>query len=133
MKTAIVVDDDIDTTEVLSEYLELENIRVLGKGYDGKECVGLYQKLKPDLVFLDVMMPHYDGFYALEKIRQLNPDAIVIMITGDMTSVTENRLKMLHTSSIVNKPYDIKKIMEIVEDLFKKRKFSGPLVYEKRV
>lgn len=120
MKTAIVVDDDLDSTDVLCEYLEMENIRVLGKGYDGKECVDLYQKLNPDLVFLDVMMPHYDGFYALEKIRQINPLAILIMITADLTSATENRLKTLHSSAIVYKPYEIKQIMSLVDELFEK-------------
>ena len=122
MKTALIVDDDIDTCDVLSEYLERENIQVLGKAYDGKECVELYQKLKPDLVFSDVMMPHHDGFYVLEKIRQINPNAIVIMVTGDLTAVTENKLEMMNASEIVYKPFDIKKIMIKVNHLFENYK-----------
>jgi len=124
MKTALIVDDDIDTCDVLSEYLERENIQVLGKAYYGKECVELYQKLKPDLVFSDVMMPHYDGFYVLEKIRQINPNAIVIMVTGDLTAVTENKLKMMNASEIVYKPFDIKKIMIKVNHLFENYKLA---------
>ena len=122
MKTALIVDDDIDTCDVLSEYLERENIQVLGKSYYGKECVELYQKLKPDLVFSDVMMPHHDGFYVLEKIRQINPNAIVIMVTGDLTAVTENKLIMMNASEIVYKPFDIKKIMIKVNHLFENYK-----------
>ena len=124
MKTALIVDDDIDTCDVLSEYLERENIQVLGKSYYGKECVELYQKLKPDLVFSDVMMPHHDGFYVLEKIRQINPNAIVIMVTGDLTAVTENKLKMMNASEIVYKPFDIKKIMIKVNHLFENYKLA---------
>jgi|APSaa5957512535_1039671.scaffolds.fasta_scaffold07602_7 two-component system, chemotaxis family, chemotaxis protein CheY len=118
MKTALIVDDDIDTVDVLAEYLEYENIQVVGKAYNGKDCVELYQKSKPDLVFSDVMMPHYDGFYVLEKIRQINPNAIIIMVTGDLTSVTENRLKTLNASEIVYKPFDITKIMILVNHFF---------------
>ena len=118
MKTAIVIDDDIDSVDVLCDYLELEGIQILAKGYDGKECVELYQKLTPDLVFLDVMMPHYDGFYALEKIRKHSSSAILIMVTADLTSMTENRLNMLHASTIVYKPYNMKEIMSKVNDLF---------------
>jgi len=120
MKTAIIVDDDIDTVDVLAEYLEYENIQVIGKMYNGKDGVEAYQKLKPDLVFSDVMMPLYDGFYVLEEVKKLNPNAIVIMVTGDLTAITENRLKMLHASEIIYKPYDIKKIMTLVNQYFEK-------------
>ncbi len=120
MKTAIVIDDDLDSVDVLCEFLELKNIQVLGKGYDGKEAIELYQELLPNLVFLDVMMPNYDGFYALEKIKQINPSSIVIMITADLTDITDSRLKMLHASAIVNKPYDINIIMKTVNELLEK-------------
>lgn len=61
---------------------------MIGAGKDGQEAVELYQKLTPDLVFLDVMMPDYDGLYALENIRKFNPYAPIIMITGDVTEQT---------------------------------------------
>ena len=121
MTTAIVVDDDVDTCEVLTEYLELKGIRVLGNGYDGKEAVDLYQKHNPDLVFLDIMMPHYDGFYGLEKIKQLNPAAYVIVVTGDLTAETFNRLKILNSSAIIYKPFDIDKIMDVVKEVCKEK------------
>ena len=92
MLTSIVIDDDIDTVELFSEYLEIKGIRVVGKGYDGKEAVELYQKLKPDIVFLDIMMPHYDGFYAFEQIKNIDPDAKLIMVTADLTSDTADIL-----------------------------------------
>ena len=121
MTTAIVVDDDRDTCEVLTEYLEFKDIKVLGIGYDGKEAVDLYQKHKPNLVFLDVMMPHYDGFYGLEKIKQLNPAAYVIIITGDLTTETYNRLKSLKSSAVIYKPFDIEKIMDVVKQVSKEK------------
>ena len=119
MTTAIVVDDDFDTCDVLVDYLELKNIQVLASGHDGKEAVNLYQKHNPDLVFLDVMMPQYDGFYGLEKIKQLNPTAIVIIVTGDLTTETYNKLKILKSSAIIYKPFDIEKIMEIIQQVTK--------------
>ena len=77
-RTAIVVDDDHDTVEVFSDLLQILQIRVIGKGYDGRQAVELYQKLRPALVILDVYMPKYDGVYALEKIREINPSAKVM-------------------------------------------------------
>ncbi len=119
MTTSIVVDDDFDTVEVFSEYLELSDINVVGKGYNGKDAVDLYQKLKPDVVFLDVLMPDYDGFYALEKIRKLNPNANVIMVTASLTAQTEDKLKDLNASAIIYKPYDIDNIVETVHRALK--------------
>lgn len=119
MTTSIVVDDDFDTVEVFSEYLELKDIHVVGKGYNGKDAVDLYQKLKPDVVFLDVLMPKYDGFYALEKIRQLNPDSKVIMVTASLTAETEDKLNELNASSIIYKPYDIDEVVKTVKHILK--------------
>jgi len=117
--TSIVVDDDFDTVEVFSEYLELKDIEVVGKAYNGKEAVDLYKALKPDVVFLDVLMPDYDGFYALEKIRQLNRDSKVIMVTASLTAQTEDKLKELNASAIIYKPYDIDNVVETVNRVLK--------------
>lgn len=115
--TAIIIDDDRDTVDVLCEFLQIKGVEIIGKGYDGKEAVDLYKKLKPDVVFLDVMMDGFDGFYALEKIREIQSDAIVVMVTADLTTTTEDRLSELNASAIVYKPYDINEIMQIVNKL----------------
>jgi len=119
LTNAIVIDDDFDTVEVFCEYLELKNIHVLGKGHNGKDAVDLYKKLNPDVVFLDVLMPDYDGFYALEKIRQVNPKAHVIMVTASLTAQTEDKLKELNASAIIFKPYEIDQVLETVNRVLK--------------
>lgn len=115
--SVIVIDDDRDTVSVLSEFLQIKGMKVIGKGHDGMEAVEIYQKLRPDIVFLDVMMERYDGFYALEKIREIQPDAIVIMVTADMTKATHARLSELNASAIINKPYNINEIMHTINKL----------------
>jgi two-component system, chemotaxis family, chemotaxis protein CheY len=109
--TAIVIDDDIDTVSVLSEFLHIKGITVIGKGYDGLEAVEIYKKQRPDVIFLDVMMKDHDGLYTLGKIREFQPDAIVILITADMTADTRKRLMELDASAIIYKPYDINEVL----------------------
>jgi two-component system chemotaxis response regulator CheY len=82
--TAIVVDDDKHTVGVFCEYLKMLNVAILDVAYDGKAAVELYQQTKPDIVFLDLMMPEYDGIFALENIRKIAPDTNVVIITGDL-------------------------------------------------
>jgi len=113
----IVIDDDYNTVEVFTEFLELSKVKVVGKGYDGKDGVNLYKQLKPDIVFMDVMMPDYDGFYALENIKKINPNALVVMITADLTIETEIKLENMKATSVVYKPFDIQQIIEIIDKL----------------
>ncbi len=117
MTSAIIVDDDNNIVKVFEQYLRLNNIDVLGHGNDGKEAVTLYEKLKPDVVLLDVMMPDHDGFYALEKIKEIDPDAKVIAVTADLTADTEKKLQNLKVSEIIYKPYDMNDMMDTIENL----------------
>ncbi len=54
----IVIDDDHDSVRTLSTLLEMKGITVEGKGYDGKDAAELYEKLRPDAVLLDMLMPN---------------------------------------------------------------------------
>lgn len=119
MVKVIVVDDDVDTVEVFCEYLEIKDITVVGRGYNGKTAVELYERFKPDIALLDVMMPEYDGFYGLANIKQINPDAKVIMVTADLTSDTEKKLKSLNASAVIYKPYEIDSVIDTINNVHK--------------
>lgn len=115
-KTAIVIDDDIDTVKIFSEFLEENKIRVLGKGYTGKDAVELYKQIKPDVVFVDVMMPDGSGFYAIRKIRELAPELKIFAVTADSRSATEEKLVHLNTTAIIYKPFDVDKIIQTINN-----------------
>ena len=119
MTSVLVVDDDRDTVEVFCEYLAIKDIKVLGKGYDGRTAVELYKEHKPDVVLLDVMMPDYDGFYGLEQIRKFDPQAKIIMVTADLTSDTEKKLVDLKATAMIYKPYEIDSVIETIEKVNK--------------
>lgn len=117
--TAIIIDDDKDITDVFSEYLQIHGITTLGIGHNGKSAIELYQKTKPDIVFLDVMMSDYDGFYGLEKIKQFDPNARVIMVTADLTQGTHDRLMSLGANMIIHKPFEIEEILMIINRIIR--------------
>ncbi|TBR11586.1 MAG: response regulator [Candidatus Nitrosotenuis sp.] len=114
MITCIVIDDDANTTKVFSDILELIGLRVVGKGYDGNDAVSLYKKHRPNVVFIDIVMPHADGFYALEKIREFDPNAKVVAVTADFTVDVERRLKELSVTAIIRKPFDQNEIRQVL-------------------
>ena len=108
----IVVDDDEDIVFVMSELLEAHGMQVVGKGYNGLEGVELFEKLQPDLILLDLKMPRYDGLYALRKIRERDPIANVIIVSGNVPKNIENELSSLNPTKIMLKPIDIGFLVE---------------------
>ncbi|MGD2107578.1 MAG: response regulator, partial [Nitrosopumilaceae archaeon] len=108
---------DKETVALFSEILSTNNIEVAGKGYNGQEAAFLYQKLKPDVIFLDVIMPVYDGIYGITKIREMNPDAIVIITTNQMTINAQIALNKLRPSAIIKEPIDVDEIIKKVNQL----------------
>lgn len=117
LKTAIVVDDNSDVLSLFVELLELKHFQVLGTGRNGRDAVAQYEKLRPDITFLDVVMPNTDGLYALELIREMDPNAIVIMITTDLSQDTAKRLEDLKATAVVYKPFDINDLVKVVREI----------------
>ena len=110
-KSVIVVDDDEDTVRLFSEFLEENKIQVIGKGYDGKTAVELFQEKKPDCVLIDIMMPNGSGFYAIKKIREINSNAKIIAVTGDGRFTTEQKLEKLGIP-VIYKPFKMNEVIE---------------------
>ena len=115
--SVIVIDDDIDTLEVFSEFLEIKDIRVKARGHDGKQAAELFQKHRPDYVLMDIMMPYYDGFYGIEKIREVDPNAKIIIITADVSAETRKKLNELKPAAVVSKPYEIDDLLDLMDNL----------------
>lgn len=112
MTTVVIVDDEIEITEQFVELFELETVSVVGVGFDGKQAVELCTKYNPDFLIMDLSMPDYDGFYALEKLQ--NSPTKIIVITG---VVEENILQKLHKFSaffVQQKPIAFSEILKIM-------------------
>ncbi|MEW6043709.1 MAG: response regulator [Thermoproteota archaeon] len=119
MVTAAVIDDDKDTVEVFVEYLKLLGVDVVAVGYDGKQASEIYKKYRPDVLFLDMLMPEYDGVYGLQEIRAMNKNAHVVMITADINKDAEERLEGMHPTEIIFKPFDMDKLKTILAKITK--------------
>jgi DNA-binding NarL/FixJ family response regulator len=113
---AIIIDDEVDSAEVFAEFLKLKDIDVAGLGKNGKEGVELYQKHNPDVVFLDLVMPEYDGFYALEEIKKINSDARVVIITAFLTDMMRKKLDNFGVEDVFQKPYSVKEVADSIKE-----------------
>jgi DNA-binding HxlR family transcriptional regulator len=101
----IIIDDNESESMLFQSLLEHHGCHVIGIGHDRNDALRLYQHHKPEVTFIDVCMPEYDGFYAIEKIREINPDAKIVVMTTDTSNETQKRLEKLNVSSILHKPF----------------------------
>lgn len=114
MTNAIVVDDEKDVLDVFCEFLSVKDINVLATGNNGLDAVNLYKRFKPDVVLMDLIMPQYDGFYGLEKIRQYDPNSKVIIFSASLTPEYIKTLREMKASAITQKPYDMDLVVKLI-------------------
>src|SRR5713101_2750403 len=76
----LVVDDSAFMRKVLENIFNAdEQLQVVGHAKDGREAVALAESLKPDIITMDINMPHVDGLQATAQIMTTNPRPIVIV------------------------------------------------------
>ena len=126
--SVIVIDDDEDILELLTEYLLLEDFDVVGRGTDGLQAVNLYTEHTPDFVIMDIAMPTYDGLYGLENIKKLNQNAIVIILTGNGDTSITHKIIQLNPTKILEKPYPVEKLVSLMKSIKNHTQYAEPMV-----
>ena len=82
MANVLVVDDTAFMRMQIKQILVKEGHSMIGEAENGIEAVEQFQKLKPDVVILDITMPKMDGIEALKKIKEIDPDSKVIICSA---------------------------------------------------
>lgn len=82
MKTIMIVDDSIMIRRTLKILFEKQGYKVIAEAANGEEAIEKYKMFRPDLTTMDITMPVLDGISSLEKIRLLDNQANVIMISA---------------------------------------------------
>lgn len=80
--SVLIVDDHSLVRQGLSQILSLEpDLEVVGEAKDGEECLQKVKDLKPDVILLDINMPNVNGIKALRKLKDMNQETKVIILT----------------------------------------------------
>ena len=103
MDKLLLIDDEPDIVRVLSMSLKADGYDVL-TAQSGAEGLAAFEKEKPDIIITDIKMPGMDGIEVLEKIKAIEPNAEVIIITGH--GDIDNAIEALKfgASDYINKP-----------------------------
>jgi len=82
MARILVVDDASFMRQMIREIVEAEGHEVIGEASDGDEAIEEFQRLRPDIVTMDIVMPRCSGIDAVAQIRQLDSGARVVMCSA---------------------------------------------------
>jgi two-component system nitrogen regulation response regulator NtrX len=106
----LVVDDEQGVREALRQLLEYEGYVVALAG-SGPDALGAYTDFKPHLVLLDVKMAGMDGLAVLARLREADPQALVVMISGHGTIATAVEATQLGAHDFLEKPLDTHRVL----------------------
>jgi len=116
-KKGILVVDDAKFSRIQIKRVidEIDNVEVIGEAENGNEAVLLYEKLKPDLITMDLVMPEKGGIQAIEEIIRMDKSAIIIVISAIgqdelMLEATEKGAKEYIVKPF--KPNELRKVLE---------------------
>ncbi|MFB1050414.1 sporulation transcription factor Spo0A [Paraliobacillus sp. JSM ZJ581] len=116
-----LVDDNQELIELMEDYFESQSdIEVIGTAYNGKDGLNLIQEKEPDIVVLDIIMPHIDGLAVLGKLKEMNlhkrPNVIMLTAFGQ-EEVMKNAVN-LGASYFILKPFDLDSLAEQIRQVY---------------
>ena len=114
MANVLIADDEATIRRLLSSI-----IKKLGhtpiEAANGKEAFDKYKNESIDLSFIDIQMPEIDGIDCLERVKQIDPNAVVIIMTGYPSA--ETIIDMINDEgyTYLAKPLNVNKVMDLVQ------------------
>jgi YesN/AraC family two-component response regulator len=114
--TALVVEDEKEANELMvSTFNNFFNS--IDSAMNAEDALDLYRMRRPDIVFIDIILPGMDGLELAKRIRDINPDQIIVIISAsnDMSKISE-AIK-IGVDSFIQKPIDSNKIIDMLKNI----------------
>lgn len=114
----LVVDDNPVNVELLQDLLEDHGFRRVAGLCDPREVLGYCQASPPDLVLLDIRMPHLDGYGVLGQLQEAFGDEgpAVIVLTAQVDDATRDRALSLGVRDFITKPFDQREVLQRIRN-----------------
>lgn len=120
--TILLVDDEPHIRKFVSLILKQLGAPNILEASNGEEALAAYQRENPDLVLLDISMPLMDGLESLRRLKQLDPDCVVVMLTSMVNRQSIDDALALGATSYIRKdtPKDeiARALTEIIQTSF---------------
>lgn len=120
-KKILIVDDSLFMRKVLKDILSREPGWKIMEAESGEKALKQFDKEKPDLVLLDIIMPEgeEEGVIVLKRLRKKDPDVKVIMISAVGQNAVVEECKRRGAGDYITKPFDEKQVLKTVDKYLK--------------
>jgi len=109
----LTVDDEMGIDSFFYEFFTLRNYQVFN-ALSGKEAIEIVKKEKPRIILLDINMRGMDGIETLKKIREIDKDVAIIMVTGVKDEDVVKKAKELGADDYITKPLSLEYLEKVV-------------------
>jgi two-component system, chemotaxis family, chemotaxis protein CheY len=118
MLTILSVDDSALMRSIIKKFISRSGVEFqFIEAFDGKDGVEKYKAKRPDVVFMDIVMPNMNGIEAVKAIRTFDPSAKIIMCTSLKEKVHEDEAAALGVVGYVIKPFSSQQISDVMKKI----------------
>lgn len=130
----LVLDDELDNVTIIEKLLKLEGFAHIKTITDPREAKATYQDFMPDLVLLDLSMPHMNGFQVMEEIKKIEKGPYLSFLVLTALSDEETLLKAFNCGAkdFVNKPFNAAEMIARIRNLLEVRLLNKSLEEQKQ-
>ncbi|MFA5772522.1 MAG: response regulator [Thermoplasmata archaeon] len=111
----LVVDDDKDIQKMFKDILEKCGGYQVTQADDGKGALIEYQESKPDIVLMDILMPHVDGIESTKKILKQDKNAKIVVVTAAGKPGLEEMCIEAGAKMFIKKPFKINYLLDVIQ------------------
>lgn len=119
MAAVLIVDDTLFMRASIKQMLEANGHSVAGEASNGVEAIEKYAQVKPDVILMDITMPDMDGLEALRRIKEIDPNAKVVMCTAMGQQAMVARAVELGAQQFIVKPFQPERLMAAIDSVCK--------------
>jgi two-component system chemotaxis response regulator CheY len=112
----VIADDDRLTRSVLRLILQEQMYQVVGEAADGERAIEACLVLRPDVAFIDIDMPKFNGHDVVQRVRGGYPHLKVVMISSLATLDNVQQAMRSGANSFVVKPFNAEKVIDAVKN-----------------
>lgn len=117
----LITDDSVLARKQLKDIILSMGSPTFFEAIDGEDCVEKYKEHKPDLVFLDIVMPKKDGNTAIKEIMEINPNALIIICSSIGTQSQLRQALEAGAREFVQKPISAAQVVDTINKVIEGR------------
>ena len=115
----LIVDDSNIVRRRIERSQQIPDLQVVGSASDGREALEMFRATDPDVVTMDITMPHMDGIECVEKLVQMKPEVLILVISALADKATAVDAMEKGANGFLNKPFSDRQLNEALEELLR--------------